>query len=72
MPKFRNGLAKVGRVYRYNFSQGGRTYGGSTRCEHRFAAEQFLRKFRDNLALEKLVAAKITRLRRRQMPGGAL
>jgi len=54
MPKFRNGLAKVGRVYHYHFTQGGRTYGGSTRCEHRSAAEAWMQRFRENLAMEQV------------------
>jgi len=54
MPKFRNGLAKVGRVYHYSFKFKGRPHHGSTRCESRAAAELFLRKLRDDLALEKV------------------
>ena len=54
MPKFRNGLAKIGRVYHYHFTQDGRTLSGSTRCEHHSAAEAWLQQFRENLALEKV------------------
>jgi site-specific recombinase XerD len=54
MPKFRNGLAKVGRVYHFKFTQDGQPYGGSTRCEHRGAAEAWLQQYRENLALEKV------------------
>ena len=53
MPKFRNGLAKVGRVYHFHFQQGGRTYHGSTGCEHRSAAELVLQKRREDLALAR-------------------
>jgi len=54
MPKFRNGLAKVGHVYHYKFNQDNEPYHGSTGCEHRAAAEAWLQKFRENLALEKI------------------
>lgn len=54
MPKFRNGLAKIGRVYHYHFTLYGRTFGGSTRCEHRNSAEAWLQRYRENLAMEKV------------------
>ena len=53
MPKFRNGLAKVGRYYHFNFEMFGRSYHGSTRCEHRSAAEMVLQKKREDLALQR-------------------
>ena len=61
MPKFRNGLAKVGRVYHYHFTQNGRTVHGSTRCETRGAADQVLQKLRHDLAMEQ-VGLKIARV----------
>ena len=54
MPKFRNGLAKVGSVYHFKFTQNGHPYGGSTRCERRATAEVWLQKYRENLALERV------------------
>nr|WP_320131961.1 site-specific integrase [uncultured Holophaga sp.] len=52
MPKFKNGLAKVGRVYHYKFSFQGVSHHGSTGCETLDAAKAWLRKFRDDLAME--------------------
>ena len=52
MPRFKNGLAKVGRVYHYKFEFRGRAHHGSTGCETRAAAEQVLQQLRNNLALE--------------------
>lgn len=54
MPRFRNGLAKVGRVYHYKFSLYGKDYHGSTGCETKEAAEQVLRRMRENLAFGKV------------------
>lgn len=51
MPKFRNGLAKVGRVYHFKFVCAGREYHGSTRCESKSVAEAVLRKKRDEAAM---------------------
>lgn len=45
------GLAKVGRVYHYRFSIRGRVFHGSTFCESRETAAQWLRVFRDEIAL---------------------
>ena len=52
-PKFRNGLAKIGRVYYFHFSFAGKSYHGSTGCEHRTSAEQVLQKKREDLALAR-------------------
>ena len=51
MPKFRNGLAKVGRVYHYKFGYKGKDHHGSTGCETRAAAEAVLRQLREDAAL---------------------
>lgn len=51
MPKFKNGLAKMGRVYHFKFEYKGKAYHGSTGCETRTAAEQYLRQQRENAAL---------------------
>lgn len=54
MSKFRNGLAKVGRVYHFKFRYKGKDYHGSTGCEHRSTAESYLRKTREEAALRHL------------------
>lgn len=54
MPKFKHGLAKVGRVYHFHFQQDARTHHGSTKCETRAAAEAWLRQHRENLAMERV------------------
>lgn len=51
MPKYKNGLARVGRVYHFHISQHGKTHHGSTRCESRATAEAWLRAYRERLAL---------------------
>ena len=51
MPKFRNGLAKVGRVYHFKFRSKGKDHHGSTGCETRSAAEAWLRQEREDAAL---------------------
>jgi integrase/recombinase XerC len=52
MPSFRNGLAKVGRVYYMKFKYKGQTIHESTGCEHKVAAEQVLKRKREDLALQ--------------------
>ncbi len=54
MPKFKNGLAKVGRVYHYKFEFRGKPYHGSTGCETRSAADVVLRKLREDAALRAM------------------
>jgi integrase len=54
MPRYINGLAKVGRVYHFNIWQNGKGFHGSTRCETLAAAKEYLRVFRDTLAVAKV------------------
>lgn len=55
MPKFKNGLAKVGRFYYFKFQgKDGKPYHGSTGCETRAAAEMVLRQKREDAALRAL------------------
>jgi len=56
VPKFKNGLAKVGQRYHYKFEFKGKAYHGSTGCDTRAAAEEVLRQIRTNAALEAVGA----------------
>jgi integrase len=51
MPSYKNGLAKVGRVYYMKFKFKGAVIHESTGCEHKAAAELVLKRRREDLAL---------------------
>ncbi len=52
MPSYKNGLAKVGRVYYMKFKYKNQTIHESTGCEHKATAEQVLKRKREDLALQ--------------------
>ena len=54
MAGFKNGLKKVGKFWHYAFSFKGKPYNGSTRCQDKEAAKQWLRAHRDQMALQSV------------------